>query len=510
MTATAGPIAAPPPSRRAGWRRTRASAARCRRSRDGRPPAAVPRGAGRRAPSRRDRLEAGGEVGEDVVDVFDADGEADLAGGDAGGELFGGGELGVGGRGGVDDQRAHVADVGDVAVQGQRVHELLAGVDAAGEFEGDDRAGPARGQGPAALVPGGGVEAGVGDGGDLGAAGEEVGDPAGVGDVAFHAQAQGLEALGDEEGVERGDRGAEVAQQLHAGLEGVGGGAEVGVDHAVVAGVGGGELGVAGGAVGSGGGPVEGAAVDDDPGDGGAVAAEVFGGRVHDDVGAVLEGADQVGGGDGVVDDQRQGVLVGDGGDAGDVEEVVFGVGDGFAVEGAGGGADGGAPLVEVVGVVDEGDLDAEAGQGVVQQVVGAAVEVGAGDEVVAGGGEVEDGVGLGGLAGGEEQGGDAALEGGDALFDRVLGGVHDAGVDVAGFGEAEQGGGVVGVVEGVAGGLVDRQGAGAGVAAGGLSCVDLLGLEAPAVFAPGVLAVGHDVLTGRGREVGAASDDSS
>ncbi|WP_346243143.1 PLP-dependent transferase, partial [Rhodococcus ruber] len=42
-----------------------------------------------------------------------------------------------------------------------------------------------------------------------------------------------------------------------------------------------------------------------------------------------------------------------------------------------------------------------------------------------------------------------AALEGGDALFDRVLGGVHDAGVDVAGFGQAEQGGGVVGVVEG-------------------------------------------------------------
>ncbi|WP_428839228.1 PLP-dependent transferase [Rhodococcus ruber] len=40
----------------------------------------------------------------------------------------------MGGRGGVDDQRAYVADVGDVAVQGQRVHELLAGVDAGKKF----------------------------------------------------------------------------------------------------------------------------------------------------------------------------------------------------------------------------------------------------------------------------------------------------------------------------------------------------------------------------------------
>ena len=30
------------------------------------------------------------EVGEDVIDVFDADGEAHITGGDAGGQLFGG------------------------------------------------------------------------------------------------------------------------------------------------------------------------------------------------------------------------------------------------------------------------------------------------------------------------------------------------------------------------------------------------------------------------------------
>ncbi len=40
--------------------------------------------------------------------------------------------------------------------------------------------------------------------------------------------------------------------------------------------------------------PVEVAAVDDDAADGGAVAADPFGGGVHDDVGAVVEGAAEV------------------------------------------------------------------------------------------------------------------------------------------------------------------------------------------------------------------------
>ena len=65
---------------------------------------------------------------------------------------------------------------------------------------------------------------------------------------------------------------------------------------------------------------------------------------------------------------------------------------------------------------------------------------------------------GLGGLARGDEQGADAALERGDALLDDVGGRVHDARVDVAELLEPEQVRGVVGVVEDVARRLVDRQ----------------------------------------------------
>ena len=50
------------------------------------------------------------EVGEDVVDVLDADREADVAGADAGRELLFRGELAVGRAGRVDRQRTGIAD----------------------------------------------------------------------------------------------------------------------------------------------------------------------------------------------------------------------------------------------------------------------------------------------------------------------------------------------------------------------------------------------------------------
>ena len=110
-------------------------------------------------------------------------------------------------------------------------------------------------------------------------------------DVPLHAQRQRLDALEQQEGVERGDRRADVAQQLHPQLDqryapagraprprssgrGSWGPASVKSGEA---------LGVRA--------AVEVAAVDDDAADRGAVPAEELGRRVHDDVGAVLERA---------------------------------------------------------------------------------------------------------------------------------------------------------------------------------------------------------------------------
>ena len=118
-------------------------------------------------------------------------------------------------------------------------------------------------------------------------------------------------------------RRAHVAQRHHARAADVGGRAQrLGVDHAVVADVGLVQALEARLVLG----PRELAAVDDRAADAVAVAAEVLGQRMHDDVGAVLERAAQVRRGHGVVDDQRHAVacaICGQRGDIGDVAQRV-------------------------------------------------------------------------------------------------------------------------------------------------------------------------------------------
>jgi len=143
--------------------------------------------------------------------------------------------------------------------------------------------------------------------------------------VALHAEGEGLDAEEDEKGVEGAEGGPEIPEKLEARLGDVGGAAEgCGELQAVVAGVGLGELGE--GAVG----PVEAPGVDDDAADGGAVAAEVFGEGMDDDVGAPVEGPAEVGGGDGVVDDEGKAGEVGEDGDGLEVEGDVHRFTEGF------------------------------------------------------------------------------------------------------------------------------------------------------------------------------------
>jgi len=136
---------------------------------------------------------------------------------------------------------------------------------------------------------------------------------------------------------------------------------------------------------------VERATVDDRATDRGAVSTDELGEAVHDDVGTVFERADQVRGGHGVVDDQRHADFVGHVTHAPDVEHVVLRVGNDLAVERLGPLVRRRPPLLEVVGVIDERDLDPHLGQGVVQQVVAAAVERRRRDHVVARLGQVHE-----------------------------------------------------------------------------------------------------------------------
>ena len=210
--------------------------------------------------------------------------------------------------------------------------------------------------------------------------------------------------------------------------------------------------------------------------------AQVLGGRVDDDVGAPLDRADQVGGGDRVVDDEGHADLVGDRCDRLDVEDVALRVGDGLAVEGDRLVIGERAPGLGIEGVRDEAGLDAQASQRVLQQGDAAAVQGGGGDHVVAGDGQGEDRQGGRGLAGGYEEAADAALEGRDACGDAVGRRVGQARVDGAQLLQGEAVRSLRGVFKGVGGGLVNGQRGGTGGRVNVVSGVNLLGFEGPVV----------------------------
>ena len=125
---------------------------------------------------------------------------------------------------------------------------------------------------------------------------------AGVFANAIHAQRQGLQPLQNQESIHGADGSPHITQGHGARPANVGGGAQrLGIDHAVVADFRGVQafetLFVLC--------PGEFATVHNDTAQAGAVAANVFGQRVHHNVCAMLKRAAQIGAGHGVVHNQR-------------------------------------------------------------------------------------------------------------------------------------------------------------------------------------------------------------
>src|SRR3954469_10073847 len=87
------------------------------------------------------RREALLEIGDDVILVLEPDRKAHHVGPGAGLHLLRVGELAVRGRGRMNDERAGIADIGEMREQLHVRDELHAGVVAALEPESEDRAG---------------------------------------------------------------------------------------------------------------------------------------------------------------------------------------------------------------------------------------------------------------------------------------------------------------------------------------------------------------------------------
>ena len=215
--------------------------------------------------------------------------------------------------------------------------------------------------------------------------------------------------------------------------------------------------------------PVEVAGVDDDSADPGAVAAEPFGERMNDDVGPVLDRPQETGRSEGRIDDERQLVFLGNLRQHLDIRHVDGRIAEGLAVDRPGLAVDRRFHLVRLPDI-DQADLDAQLGQNGVELDEGAAVQVVGRNNFVALAADIDDSIKNRRSAGGECQCRGPAFEACHALFENVLGGIADPGVDVAEFLQAEEVGGMFGVPEEIGGGPVYGHGPREGGRVDGLS----------------------------------------
>lgn len=224
-----------------------------------------------------------------------------------------------------------------------------------------------------------GVQAGVVDGNDVRRALEGVADGGSVAGGLASTEVKGLEAAVGEPRVEcRGDGANGVLEEGKTRLE-------------LVA--------------------VEGRYAHDDV----AVAIDVLGDAVDDDVGPEVKRVLDVGRQEGVVDDDEDAMLVGLGDDGADIDEAESRVGRALDPDEAG-------LVVDVLADVDlnlggEGDLDAVGLGDLGEVAMGAAIDVGDGDDMAAGGQALQDSGG-GCAARGEGQGVAGMLEGSDSRLE--------------------------------------------------------------------------------------------
>ena len=195
---------------------------------------------------------------------------------------------------------------------------------------------------------------------------------------------------------------------------------------------------------------------DDQPERDVVVAAQVLGGGMDDDVGAVLDRPAEVWRSERVVDDQRHAGTMGDVRDGGKVDDVKLRIADRLRVDRFGIGLQRPAEALRLVRI-DEGGFDPEIGKGHRELRIRAAVERSCGDDVIALPGERQQRRGLRRHAGRGSERRAPAFERGDALLERTDRGVGNPRVDVAEGLQIEQARCVIDAVEDEGSRLIDR-----------------------------------------------------
>ena len=210
---------------------------------------------------------------------------------------------------------------------------------------------------------------------------------------------------------------------------------------------------------------------------------------MHDQRGAVVDRLAEVRRGQRVVDQQRHAGILGDARDRLDVADHAARIGQALDEEGLGLVGDGALEVVRLVGV-DDLRRPAELRIGVLHLLQRAAIEARGGDDLGAGRHQREEGEHLRGMARGGDGAAAAAFQRREPRLERGIGRVGQPRIDEAHGLQVEQRRGMVGIVEDIGRGLVDRQGARAGRRIGRGAGMQRQGLEA-------VGLVAHEALPG-------------
>ena len=185
------------------------------------------------------------------------------------------------------------------------------------------------------------------------------------------------------------------------------------------------------------------------------MAADEFGGGINHDVYAVLNRLEQIRR-NRVVQNDRQIVLVRDFGQFVQIGYIIFRIADALGVNGFGFIRDGGLNIFRIAGIY-EFDRDAEFAQSVMKEIVSAAVEIVERNYLVAGLRQSEYRQRDSGLAGSQSQRADAAVQLGQPFLKNVGSGIHQASVNVTEFAQTKKVSRVLGVLEHIRCGLINR-----------------------------------------------------
>src|SRR5579875_2227642 len=214
--------------------------------------------------------------------------------------------------------------------------------------------------------------------------------------------------------------------------------------------------------------PIELAAINDDASDSCAMPTNELSSRMYHNVGPMLQRLHQIGCWNGIIDNERQTMLMRNIGHSADVQRIQAWIAHCLGVDSLCMLIDGGAEILRLA-PIHKMHLDAKFRQRIMEEVIGATIQAGRRDNLVTSTGNIENRQRLSRLAGRGRQRAHAPFQCRDTSLESIVGRVHNTSVNITKLLEAKQVRSMLRAVKHIGCGLIDRDGTRVSSAIGGL-----------------------------------------